>query len=96
MRLSNSNDQGYVKSVVPDSLASLLDLVPALRTGEALVLGEAVQIPSRVRVAEVSPRPDSADPEITKCWCEQRPGMVSHDAVVTAWRQQKLPDQNKQ
>lgn len=91
MRLSNSADQGYVKSVVPDSLASLLDLVPALRTGEVLVLGEAVQIPSRIKIAEVSPRPDSADPEISKSWCRERMETARHDTVVTAWRQQKLP-----
>ncbi len=92
MRLSNSTDQGHVKYVVPDSLAGLLDLIPALRTGEALILGEAVQIPSRVKVMEVSPRPDSSDPEITKCWCNQRLTSVPHELIVTAWRQQKLPE----
>src|ERR1022692_4255603 len=46
LRLSNSDDQGRIKSTVPDALAGLIDLLPALRTGETLVLGEAVKIPS--------------------------------------------------
>ena len=91
LRLSNSDDQGRVKSVVPDALASLIDLLPTLRTGEALVLGEAVQIPSKVRVNLVEPRPRSNDPEVSKCWQEGKIADVAYDKVITGWRCQKLP-----
>lgn len=90
MRLSNSDDQGRVKSTVPDALAGLIDLLPALRTGEALVLGEAMQIPSRVRITLVEPRPKSNDPEVSKCWQESKVADVAYDKAVTGWRCQRL------
>lgn len=91
LRLSNSDDQGRVRSVVPDALASLINLLPALRTGEALVLGEAMQIPSRVRVSLVEPRPRSNDPQVSKCWREGRVCDAAYDKAVTGWRCQRLP-----
>lgn len=93
LRLSNSDDQGRVKSVVPDALSGLIDLLPALRTGEALVLGEAVKIPSRVRFPRVEPRPKSDDPEPTKEWKKKREEKVGYDKAVTGWRSQKIASQ---
>lgn len=89
LRLTNSTDHAHVRSVVSDSMAGLTDLVPVLRTGEALILGEGVQLPSRARITEVSPRPKSADPEIASCWRNDRKEDVPHDQIVTAWRQQQ-------
>ncbi|MGO9642592.1 MAG: ATP-binding protein [Candidatus Acidiferrales bacterium] len=88
LRLSNSEDQGRIKTVVPDSLAGLIDLLPALRTGESLVLGEAVPIPSRVRFALVEPRPRSDDPDVGKRWKEPRPTEVPYAEAVSGWRTQ--------
>lgn len=88
LRLSNSEDQSRVKSVVPDSLAGLIDLLPALRTGESLVLGEAVPIPSRVRFALVEPRPKSDDPEVANRWKEDRPTDIPYEKAVCGWRTQ--------
>jgi DNA helicase HerA-like ATPase len=89
LRLSNSDDQGRIKSTIPDALAGLMDLLPALRTGEALIVGEGVQIPSRVRLPLVEPRPRSNDPEISKEWKKDRIRNPSYDKAVTAWRRQR-------
>jgi DNA helicase HerA-like ATPase len=89
LRLSNSDDQSRVKSTVPDSLAGLIDMLPALRTGEALVLGEAVHIPSRVRFPLVEPRPRSDDPETAKQWKKERVDNAPYDLAITAWRRQR-------
>ncbi|NVL91183.1 MAG: DUF87 domain-containing protein [Desulfobacterales bacterium] len=86
LRLSNSDDQGRVRSTVPDALAGLIDMLPALRTGEALVLGEAVQIPCRIRLPLVEPRPKSDDPEPAKRWKETRVENPPYDIAVTGWR----------
>lgn len=88
LRLSTSDDQGRVKSTVPDSLAGLIDLLPALRTGEAIILGEAVPIPVRVRVRLVEPRPSSSDPEPAKSWSSQRVDNAPYATAITRWRQQ--------
>jgi len=96
LRLSNTDDQGRVRSTVPDSLGGLVELLPALRTGEALVLGEAVAIPSRVRLPLVEPRPKSDDPEVAKRWMDQRIKSPPYSTAVTAWRRQRpaVPDSN--
>jgi len=89
LRLSNSEDQGIIRSIVPDSLGGLIDLLPALRTGEALVLGEAVQIPSRIRFPLVEPRPKSDDPEPSKCWRKMRTDNPPYGKAITYWRIQQ-------
>lgn len=90
LRLSNSDDQGRVRSTVPDALAGLIDLLPALRTGEALVMGEAVQIPSRIRLPLIEPRPKSADPEPAKCWKESRISNPLYSEAIIGWRRQRM------
>lgn len=90
LRLSNSDDQARVKSAVPDALAGLIDILPALRTGEALILGEAVKIPSRVRLPLIEPRPKSDDPEPTKQWKMSRETDPKYKLAVDAWRQQRI------
>jgi len=89
LRLSNADDQGRIKSTVSDAVAGLIDLLPALRTGEVLVLGEAVKIPSRVRLPLIEPRPKSNDPEITKRWKEKKVAKPKYANAVTSWRRQQ-------
>jgi uncharacterized protein len=90
LRLSNSDDQSRIRSTIPDALAGLIDLLPALRTGEAIVLGEAVQIPSRIRLPLVEPRPRSDDPEPAKRWREDRVQKAPYDKAVNFWRSQRM------
>ena len=68
LRLSNSADQSIVKSSAPDNMNSLIDLLPSLRTGEAVIVGEAIKIPTRVRLPLNEPRPTSEDPNIVQQW----------------------------
>ncbi len=90
LRLSNSDDQGRIRSTVPESISGLVELLPALRTGEAIIAGEAIQIPSRVRFPLVEPRPKSDDPEIAMRWREKRQDEVPYDYAITNWRQQRM------
>lgn len=90
MRLNNGTDQGQIKTLAPDGMPGLLDLLPALRTGEALVLGEAVEFPYRIQVDQVPNRPDSRDPQAHELWTNPR-SCPNFDRVVTGWRQQQLP-----
>ena len=91
LRLTNSSDQSIVKSSAPDNLISLIDLLPSLRTGEALVIGEAVTIPSRVRIPLQTPRPTSEDPKLVECWRRAfAPSADDYKRVVTSQREQKL------
>lgn len=91
LRLTNSGDQSIVKNSAPDNLNSLIDLLPALRTGEAIIVGEAIKIPSRVRIKLNVPRPTSDDPKLVEKWLESHPeNKENYKVVVTRIRQQKI------
>lgn len=91
LRLTNSSDQSIVKASAPDNLTSLIDLLPSLRTGEALVIGEAVEIPSRVRIPLMTPRPTSDDPKLVGSWRKTfAEDKDDYKRVVTSQREQKL------
>lgn len=71
LRLTNSTDQGIVSSVAPDNMNTLIKLLPSLRIGEAIIVGEAIRIPTRVKISEEIPRAASDDPELVKRWSEE-------------------------
>lgn len=91
LRLTNSKDQSIVKSSAPDNLNSLINLLPSLRTGEAIIVGEAIKIPSRVRIKLNNPRPTSDDPKLVKKWSVPHTNNCDeYKTVVTRIRQQKM------
>jgi hypothetical protein len=51
-----------------------MDLLPVLRTGEAIIAGEAARLPVRCRVTLPAEehQPRSNDPEVTKAWSQRR------------------------
>lgn len=91
LRLTNSSDQSIVKSMAPDNMNSLINLLPSLRVGEAVIVGEAINIPSRIKLPLQSPRPDSADPKVVEAWSRDydKEG-ASYAKVVTNMREQKI------
>ncbi|HEV2034070.1 MAG TPA: helicase HerA-like domain-containing protein [Candidatus Dormibacteraeota bacterium] len=64
LRLSNSEDQGAIRAALPDSVAGLAAVLPSLRTGEAIVSGEAAVIPCRCLIDQPDPRPLAEDPSL--------------------------------
>ncbi|EOD8991802.1 ATP-binding protein [Klebsiella variicola] len=90
LRLSNPIDRARVKGTLPDNLAGLMDLLPVLRTGEAIITGEAARLPVRCRVS--LPRqqhlPRSNDPKVTQAWARRR-SAEGYDRVVASWRSQQ-------
>lgn len=91
LRLTNSSDQSIVKSMAPDNMNSLIDLLPSLRIGEAVVVGEAINIPSRVKLPLQTPRPDSSDPDVVSAWNREFSAACDRYAeVITNIREQKI------
>lgn len=64
MRLANDADRGHVAGAASDNLKGLFEMLPVLRTGEALIVGEAVSLPVRTLITppRENRRPDSEDP----------------------------------
>ncbi len=73
LRLSNATDRSHITGVVTDNLEGLTSMLPILRTGEAIILGEAVKLPMRclIDAPEKDKRPDSFDPIV---YDEKPPG----------------------
>ena len=66
MRLANTTDRSHVTGTVSDNLEGLFNMLPTLRTGEAIIVGEAVHLPLRALIDAPAKnrRPDSHDPKI--------------------------------
>ena len=89
LRLSNPSDRARVQGTLPDGLVGLLDVLPILRTGEAIVTGEAAKLPMRCRVTLPAKehRPRSEDPAVSASWGMAR-REEGYDRVVASWRAQ--------
>jgi hypothetical protein len=89
LRLSNASDRAKVQAALPDSLAGIVDSLPVLRTGEAIVVGEAAHLPIRCRVTLPSEenRPNSVDPQVTKHWLQPRLA-ENYGRLAASWRSQ--------
>jgi DNA helicase HerA-like ATPase len=89
LRLSNPLDRSRVQGTLPDNLAGLTAMLPVLRTGEAVITGEAARLPTRARISlpPEGRRPKSEDPNVADRWMS---GRLPEDygQVVAAWRAQ--------
>lgn len=101
MRLTNEKDRSQIKSCASDNLEGLFSMLSILRTGEALIVGEAVGLPVRALISAPVRRPDSDDPLVVVPLDEQgtpvRPGgwkdVVSTEnyaSLVNCWRNQDV------
>jgi DNA helicase HerA-like ATPase len=88
LRVTNGTDRAAVAATVPDDLGGLTALLPSLRTGEGLVLGDALQVPSRVRIDRAPARPVGDDPKLPDAWLNPRPALCNYTIALKAWRAQ--------
>jgi hypothetical protein len=89
LRLTNSADRGRVEAAMPDDLGALAGMLPALRTGEGLVLGEAMPIPSRIQFFKARKRPRGDDPEMPEAWRKPRPNGKYYETALNNWRHRR-------
>lgn len=89
LRLTNPADRSRIQGTLPDGLVSLMDALPILKTGEAIVTGEAAKLPMRCKIYLPAPehRPLSEDPKVTIKWSIPR-RTEGYDRVVASWRAQ--------
>lgn len=92
LRLSSSDDQSIIRTSIPDNSSGLADSLPSLRTGEAIVIGEAIKIPSRVLIPLMKPRPDSNDAVPSLEWKKEDTENPDFARAVSNWRRQKTKD----
>ncbi|WP_305965865.1 ATP-binding protein [Marinobacter salsuginis] len=89
MRLTNAEDQGVIKRLLPDSLGGFSDILPTLDTGEALVVGDASLLPSRIRIDEPQNKPNSGTVDFWDEW--QKPAKDKRlSTAIGNWRRQNI------
>ncbi|KAA3595830.1 MAG: ATP-binding protein [Calditrichaeota bacterium] len=84
MRLTNPDDQNYVKKLLPDTLGNLTESLPSLQSGEALLIGDSIIIPSLVKIELANPEPKSADIQFYEIWKEKWKD-VDFSKVINEW-----------
>lgn len=87
LRLTNGDDQATVRRLMPESLEGLMDTLPILDIGEALVVGDAVLLPSRIRIYPPNEKPLSATIDFWDEWSTQ-PGKPDFVKAVENMRRQ--------
>lgn len=88
LRITNPDDQGYIRRLVPESEGDLVSVLAGLGRGEGLILGEAVPLPTRVQFDKPSPTPNSDDIDFYAKW-RDGPDDLDVDQIVKRWRSQE-------
>ena len=90
LRLSNAEDQTVIKRLLPDNLAGLTEVLPILDIGEALVVGDASLLPTRILISEPIIKPDSATVKFWKEWSNKCAKQDIANAVIGLRKQSKF------
>lgn len=61
MRLTNPQDQNYVKRLLPDDLGDITESLPTLGHGDAIIIGDSIIMPSIIKMDPCKPEPNSND-----------------------------------
>jgi len=85
LRLSNSEDQGAIKTALPDAIAGLAAVLPSLRTHEAIISGESLVLPARTVLDTPDPWPKAEDPSLEPWRGDPRVPNVA--PALKAWRE---------
>ena len=99
LRLTNSNDRGIIANTISDNLSNLVNMLPILKTGESIIVGEAVRMPMRAIITfpDKKNRPDSNDPIVASD--EKGKGAWNNNLdttddefqnIIKAWRLQQI------
>lgn len=81
LRLSNNRDKSVIRNLLPDALKGVLDQLPLLDVGEAIAVGDAILLPSRIRLKKPTLKPISATKNF---WIEWDKNKADNNAIIEA------------
>ncbi len=89
-RVTSVKDQEIIRGIVTDNAFGLLDFLPSLGNGEAIIAGEAVTVPQRVRLdlLPAERRPRSATKKFSEVWKNEVGDLQAVSEIVERWRRQ--------
>lgn len=90
LRLTNERDKGVIKNLLPDALKSTIEFLPLLDVGEALVVGDAILLPSKIVLDKPSDthKPISATRNFWDEWDNKEPDNAAIVEAIEALRKQ--------
>jgi uncharacterized protein len=91
MRLTNDHDRAIVERLVPETLAGVTGMLPALDVGEAIVFGDALLMPTRIKFAPPAAQPSSATRAYWSLWSRHPSDQEAIVAGVEALRSKLRP-----
>jgi hypothetical protein len=80
MRLTNDHDRAMVEQLLADTLSGITGVLPVLDVGEAIVIGDAMLLPTRIKLDAPSVQPASATQPYWNQWSEEP--ATHHGAIV--------------
>ena len=89
-RLQNPDDQKYVKGLISSANADLLEQLPIIPQQHAIITGDCVRTPVQVRIDDVSPTPNSHNPQYIGHWLED--GKISYEDICNNWIGKNIHD----
>ena len=87
LRLTNPDDQAYVRDLVPEAERDFIDILSSLGQGEAMIMGLAVPLPTRAQLFRPDPPPNSSSVDFYKFW-NGGPQDLDVEDIVNRWRRQ--------
>lgn len=90
MRLTNADDQNVIKKLLPDNIGNFADLLPILDVGEAIAVGDACVIPSRIHIDKPEQEPNSATVKFWTEWSKETAHNCIDNAVEALRKQSKV------
>ena len=89
LRLVNKTDQSVVKQLLPESLEGLMEVLPTLDVGEAVVVGDATLLPTRIKMSKPKYEPRSATIPFWTRWAQPKEEVDLVMAVENMRRQSR-------
>lgn len=90
LRMGSEVDQQFVARAVADAARGMLAALPSMPTQQALVSGEGVRLPMRIRMDDLTPecRPRSEGAAFSTEWQTDRTDGVLREQGIRRWRMQ--------
>lgn len=92
LRLANKTDQAVVKQLLPESLEGLMEVLPTLDVGEAVVVGDATLLPTRIKMSKPKHEPRSATIPFWTRWATPKAEVDLVAAVENMRRQSRVQE----
>ncbi|EES73129.1 hypothetical protein POTG_02229 [Paenibacillus sp. oral taxon 786 str. D14] len=87
LRLSNQSDKSAVSNLLPENLGGIQDQLPTLGVGEAIVVGDACLLPSRIKIQKPEYEPNSGSVKFWDEWSDAKNKQNLFSAVQNLRRQ---------